>query len=213
MVTKLISIALIVSALLFGLIFLFISLIYKKVEKRRLKITNTFPFETIPEFKSKEGILNYFIIFSLLLIMFPFIFYSTLRFNSFVLTMVVMSTLAAFCLGALPFVSLNKLREHFYLVVGALVSILALLAIEGYYLLKLYNLYLDNYYLIGGIVSLVLAFFVLILIINPKLFNLKNDIDEQGNSVRKKFISLAFTEWILYFFFLASLVPLLLSSL
>ena len=57
-----------------------------------------------------------------------------------------------------------------------------------------------------------LRHFVLALIINPKLFDLKNDMDEQGNPSRKKIIYLALSEWLLYPIAILSLIPLLLVS-
>lgn len=213
MIINLISVSLIISFVLLALVFLFISLIYKKKEKKILKITNTFIFEVMPSFKSKESILNYVLLFSLLLVIFPFIFYGSTRFNSYIMTMVVISTLAAFCLASLPFISLAKLKEHLYLSIGALVSVFALLASEGYYLINLFRLYDDIFYLIGGIVAFSLSLIILIMIFNPKLFVLKNDLDESGNPIRKKFIPLAFSEWMLYIFYILSLVPLLISCL
>ena len=49
------------------------------------------------------------------------------------------------------------------------------------------------------IIALVLLVFTLLMIFNPKLSDLKNELDEKtGTYKRKKVIWLALTEWLLY---------------
>ena len=119
----------------------------------------------------------------------------------------------AFCLCAVPFIPLNKLREHFYLALGGLVTLLFLFIMEGYYCFSLYRLYKDNNQLIAMIVAFTLALIVLVDLLNPKLFDLKNKKNDQGEMVRKRFILLAFSEWMLYPLSILAILPMLIISI
>ena len=127
--------------------------------------------------------------------------------------MMILVVLTVFCLATLPFVSLSKLKEHFYLYFGALLCMLALSGVEAFYSYYLYKTYLDNYALASMIVSIVLAFILLLIVFNPKLFDLQNKKNDDGSFSRKKFIFLAFSEWLLYPGMILSLVPILLITM
>ena len=204
---------LIVSFLFEGTFFLSLAMIYQSIEKKVLRITNTFIFETAPGFKEKNSFLNYFFFFSLLVWFFPFVYFASSGVNTYSVTMMVLALLSGFCLASLPFVPLNKLREHFYLDLGAIVALLALFAIEAFYGYHLYHYYTNTHGLIGMIVSIVLGAFVLVPVCNPKLFDLKNNQNEDGTYSRKKFIFLAFTEWMLYPLSILVLLPLFLITM
>ena len=60
------------------------------------------------------------------------------------------------------------------------------------------------------IIGISLFAFILLLTINPKLFDLTNDVDEEGNPHRKKIIYLALSEWLLYPLGILTLIPLIL---
>ena len=90
---------------------------------------------------------------------------------------------------------------------------LALSGVEAFYSYYLYKTYLDNYALASMIVSIVLAFILLLIVFNPKLFDLQNKKNDDGSFSRKKFIFLAFSEWLLYPGMILSLVPILLITM
>ena len=213
MINHLVLTSLILCFLFESTFFLSIGLIYQSIEKRRLRILNTFIFETIPNFKEKNGILNYFLFFSLLINLFPFIFYAANNINVYSVAIMIVSILAIFCLGAIPFVSLNKIREHFYLFLGALVSLLAVVGVEAFYSFYIYKTYIDNYALAAMIVSTFLAAILLGMVFNPKLFDLTNKKNEDGTYSRKSFIPIAFNEWLLYLIAILTLLPIVLITI
>ena len=190
----------------------FIQFLYKAKNKKVARIANTFLYEITPKFYEKTSFINYILIFGVLVLLFPFIYLLIERVNTYSVTLFIIETILIFCLICIPFIGLDKLREHLFLDLGAIVASLALTGMESFYTFQLYRLYRDNYQLAAMIVSLVLFVFVLALIINPKLFDLKNDMDEQGNPSRKKIIYLALSEWLLYPIAILSLIPLLLVS-
>lgn len=211
---KLFFIAISVALLFEGAFFFALSLIYKSQEKKSLRLLNTFLFEVTPSFNEKYSYINYFLFFGIAVSIFPYVYYVAYNVNTFSMTIMILSVLLAFCLASLPFISLNKLREHFYLALGGLVSLFSLYVMEAYYCGRLYFVfYQDAIHLVAMIVSLIFAAFVLFMIVNPKLFDLKNDKDESGRPVRKKFIFLAFSELILYPLSILALLPILLISI
>ncbi len=209
MLANLIIAALSVSTIFIVVFFLAISFIYKNAEKKRLKIRNTFIFEAVPSFKNKDAIVNGVLLFSLAVILFTFIFYVSQNIHVFSVSLLIITVIAVFCLATIPFIGLDKLREHLYLSLGALVAILAIFGVEAYFGFRSYSLYLRDYDLVGAIISSVFALLCLIVIFNPKLLDLKNTQNEAGEYVRKNFILLAFTEWMMYPAIVLSLLPLL----
>lgn len=210
---KLIFVAIGVSLLFIGAFFFALSLIYKAKEKKNLRFVNTFLFEITPGFGEKYSYINTLLFFGLVVTIFPYVYYVAYNVNTFAMTIMIISVILTFCLASLPFISLNKLREHYYLALGALVASLALYVMEGYYCFHLYRLYRDEFQLAGMIVALVVAVYILFMIFNPKLFDLKNDKDESGQTKRKNFIFLCFSEWSLYPLAIIALIPILLVSM
>lgn len=208
-----ILLSLIVTICFAGAFFLSLAMIYQSVEKKALRVLNTFIFETTPGFKEKNSYVNYLLFFALLMFVFPFIYYAANNLNGYSVTTMILVVISAFSLAALPFIPLNKLREHFYLDLGALVTTLAVFGIEAFHCYHIYSTYLNNYALIGMIIAIVLGSFLLVPVFNPKLFDLKNNQNEDGTYSRKKFIFLAFTEWLLYPIALLSLLPIYLITL
>ena len=211
--SKLFFVALAISILFEGFFFLALSIIYKSIEKKNLRIFNTFIFEVSPSFKEKNAYLNYLLIFGVLISITPYVYYLFYHVHTFSMTIMIISVIMAFCLCTIPFIPLNKLREHFYLSLGGMLALFILLAMEGYYCVTLYRLYLDTNQLIAMIVAFSLALIVLINLLNPKLFDLKNKKNEQGEVERKRFILLAFSEWMLYPLSIAAIVPILIISM
>lgn len=207
---KIFLIALAISLLFEASFYVAIQIIYKSIEKKNFKLSNTFMFEVTPGFKDKNSFVNYMLLASVVISIAPYIYLLTQNASTFTISIAIISIVLAFCLVLLPFISFIRLKEHFYLSLGALVSLFALFGMETYYGFHLYKYYLNDMYLIAGIVAVSLALIVLIGIINPKLFDLKNEVDESGQTKRKKFIFLAFTEWMMYPLASLALVPILL---
>ena len=211
MIDKLFIIAIAISLLFEGSFYFSLQLIYKSIEKKSFSIRNTFMFEVTPGFKDKNGFMNYMFLAGVIVSIAPYLYLAFKNANTFTVIIGVLSILLAFCLVLLPFISFIRLREHFYLSLGALVTLFSILVMESYYGFHLYKYYLDELYLTSGIVGASLALIALIGIVNPKLFDLKNEVDESGQIKRKKFIFLAFTEWMMYPLSILALVPMLLT--
>ena len=190
--------------------FFFVQYIQKVKNKKLARIANTFLYEVTPRFNEKTSFINYVLLFGIIVSLFPFIYYIVYTRNTYSVTVMIIAIVLMFTLAAIPFIGLDKLREHLFLDVIALVLLIALFGMEAFYGFQMYRLYLDTYALAASIVALVLFTFSLVMIINPKLFDLKNDMDESGNPSRKKIIFLALSEWIFYPLSILSLVPLLL---
>lgn len=190
--------------------FFFVQYIQKVKNKKLARIANTFLYEITPRFNEKTSFINYVLLFGIIVSLFPFIYYIVYTRNTYSVTVMIIAIVLMFTLAAIPFIGLDKLREHLFLDVIALVLIVGLFGMEAFYGFQMYRLYLDNYALAASIVALVLFTFSLVMIINPKLFDLKNDMDENGNPSRKKIIYLALSEWLFYPLSILSLVPLLL---
>lgn len=206
-------VAIAVSILFEGFFFIALSIIYKNMEKKNLRIANTFIYEVSPSFKEKYSFLNYVLFFGILVSITPYIYYLFYHVHTFSMTIMIISVLMAFCLACIPFIPLNKLREHFYLSLGGMLTLFILLAMEGYYCLTLYRLYVGTSQLIAMIVAFALALIVLITLVNPKLFDLKNKKNDSGETERKKFILLAFSEWMIYPLSIAAIMPMLILSI
>ena len=193
--------------------FFFIQYIQKVSNKKVARIANTFLYEITPKFYEKTSFINYVLLFGIIVSLFPFIYYIVYTLNAYSVSMTIIAIILMFALATIPFLGLDKLREHLFLDIVALVLLIALFGLEAFYGFQTYRLYINYYALAAMIVALLLFAFVLLMTINPKLFDLKNDIDEQGNSHRKKIIYLALTEWMLYPLSILSLVPLLLLTI
>lgn len=210
---NLIIIALSVSLLFEGSFFFALSLIYKAMEKKNLRFVNTFLFEVVPGFKQKYGYIDILLLFGIVITIAPYVYYGAYHFNTSTMMIMILSVLLAFCLSTLPFIPLNKLKEHYYIALGGLVSVLALYVMEGYYCIRLYRLYQDTLELVAMIMAFAIALLILIAVFNPKLFDLRNEKNDNGEMVRKKFIFLSFVEWMLYPSSILALVPILLVSI
>ena len=189
--------------------FFFISYIQKKKYKKKIRFLNTFMYEVSPRFNERESFVNCVLILGVIFNFFPFIYYMINNIQVYAVSLMIIASILLITLSFLPFIPLDRLKEHLYLDVGAFVLLFALTGLESYYGFVLYRFYLMPYQLVSAIIALVLAFIILIMIINPKLFDLKNDLDENGNPKRKRVIWLAFNEWLFYPLSILTLVPLL----
>lgn len=190
--------------------FFFIQYIQKSRMKKTARIANTFLYEITPRFNEKTSFINYVLIFAIAVTLFPFIYLLVDRVNSYSVSLLVVAVLLTFTLCCIPFIGLEKLREHLFLDVGAIGFLTVVAGLEAFYSLQLYRVTLIKYQLAAGIISLAIFAFMIAMIINPKLFDLKNDMDDEGNPKRKRTIFLALSEWLLYPLFSLTLIPLLL---
>ena len=190
--------------------FFFLQYIQKKRNKKLARITNTFLYEITPKFNESTAFINCLMLFGVAVSLFPLVYYLAYNIQFYSVTIMIIAIILIFTLCCIPFIGLEKLREHLLLDISSLVLLLGLTGMQAFYGFQLFRLYRSNYDLAASIVALVLFVFVLAMIVNPKLFDLKNDIDEQGNPHRKKVIYLALSEWLLYPLSILALIPLIL---
>lgn len=194
--------------------FFFIQYLFKAKNKKSARIADTFIYELTPKFSEKTSFINYVLLFGVIVVVFPYIYYGIYKYiNTYSVTLTILNLLLILDLCIIPFFGLDKLKEHLFADVIALVLFIAVTGIESYYCFYLYRLYDSGYQLAGMIAGLVLFVFSLAMIINPKLFDLKNDMDEEGAPHRKKAIYLALSEWLMYPLLTLSLIPILLISM
>ena len=153
--------------------FFFVQYIQKVKNKKLARIANTFLYEITPRFNEKTSFINYVLLFGVIVSLFPFIYYIVYTRNTYSVTVMVIAIILMFVLAFMPFIGLDKLREHLILDVAALALLNALFAMEAFYCFQMFRLYADTFALAGMIVAIVLFTFALVMIINPKLFNLK----------------------------------------
>ena len=187
------------------------SLIYKKKNSRDINLLNTFTFEVV---KSGVGSIVPLLFVSLGATIAGAIVFTSRYTDVLPIVLVVIMTIMGFCTAMLPLLSLNKLKEHLYLNLGAIISFAtaaAFLTYLSYSMCKVYD-YKNISLIIAMVVSGLLFLFSLVFVFNPHLFILNNDRNEEGEIVRKKYIPLAFSEWMIIFSSPIFLIPLILIS-
>lgn len=214
MTTYLLIASLIASVFSLLIFYFSTNLIYKKYNKKNINVLNTFTFEVTPKLKSKEGSITYILFLFLAFVLFGVISFVSRFVDVLPIIFLVLVVIMLFCLAFLPLLSLNKLKEHLYLNLGAIISFTtasAFLTYLSYSMCKVYD-YKNVSLIIALVVSGLLFLFSLIFIFNPQLFNFRNEINEKGESVRKKYIPLAFSEWMILLSSPLLLIPLILIS-
>lgn len=185
------SIYLIFTSLFLSLFFyisylFFVQYIYKVKEKKLFNLRNTFLYEVTPKFYEKTSFINYVLLFGVGFNFFPFIYYVVYNLETYSVTLLIIGLILLFVLCLIPFIGLDKLREHLYFDVSSIALLLGLFIVESYYSYSLYRLYQNDYQLVAMIIALVLLVFTLLMIFNPKLFDLKNELDEKTGTYKRK---------------------------
>ena len=203
-------------ASLFALVAFFfsLSLIYKKKNNKSINLLNTFTFEATPKLKRNEGTSPVLLFVSLGATIVGAIVFASRYMDVLPIVLVVIMTIMSFTTAMLPLLSLNKLKEHLYLNLGSVISFAtssAFLTYLSYSMCKAYD-YKNASLIIAMVISGLLFLFSLFFVFNPQLFNLNNDKNEDGEAMRKKFIPLAFSEWMIIFSSPIFLIPLILIS-
>ena len=192
-----------------------IYLLYKKERKNEpLKLRNTFIYEMTPHFKTSNFFINALLYISTALVLVGFILFTTKYIETITVSIMVTCLLFLACFCFLTQVPLTKLKEHLYLSLGSMVGFFAtsgLLTYMSYSMNKLMDWQNVNL-IIAIVVSGIIFLASLVFIFFPGLFNLRNEVNEKGESVRPHFLPLAFLEWMILFIYPLILIPLILMS-
>ena len=193
---------------LFGALFLVTSFIsYKNKYKVAYNIRNMFPYEL--NYKSRF-VENFYGNTTLILATISFIFFFStfdLKFtNGFFIMIMISGILASLLFLALVFIPLEYMRLHSIVFIPFLISsfLLATSISIGSFI---YNQQIGEtspipfaIFLLGFVLTLL----ILVLLLNPKLnlnIRMKETIDEDGSIkyVRPRMITIAFSQWLLFF--------------
>ena len=202
------------SIILLGSYIFAINIIYKKSNNSLYDMRNTFIYEVAPHYKTALFSINFLLYLSLASTLVGVILFASRYIDVLPVFLVIASLIYLVSLGFISQISLNKLKEHLYLSMGSIIGLFAssgLLTYLSYSLLRLYD-YQNVTLIISLVVSGLILLGALIVILNPKIFNLKMETNEKGETVRPRTITLAYSEWTLLLLSITITVPLILIS-
>jgi hypothetical protein len=191
-----------------------INLLNRKFDKKNINYKNTFPFEVVPQFKTDNFFINILLFISLASTLTGAIIFASKYLEVMPVIMAVITLLLVAVIAALPFINIKFLKEHLYLSLALVVLFFALsgfLMYISFSITKLFD-YKNVTSIIAMVVSGVLLLISLFFIFNPKLFNLNNEVKEDGEMIRPKVFYLALAEWCIPLLSPLTLVPLILLA-
>ena len=192
-----------------GSYFFSINIIYKKINKKNIRVLNTFPFEVVPQKRTSNFFINsLYLIYLLGLVAASIVF--AVKYLSVITVIVAIATFfIALFMSVLPFTSFVSLKKHLYLDVGMVILFFLINGLVTYLSFSISKLY--DFQNVVGIVCIVLGGLTLIpslyFIFNPRLFSLNNEVEEDEIS-RPKYFPLAFSEWMIPLLSIMSVVIL-----
>lgn len=210
------------SAVLFFIIYFVLSCVnYRRRFNEQYDVRNHFPYEFNYEGTFADNLLgNIALILSGALSVSAFVFAGAqMHLNGLLLSAVGAGVLLSILLIVINFVPLKTMKMHLLFLVLLFVTAFATPALLGFTFFEHYQIYKDNISLAFFIVSMVIAGFIFIMIMNPKLsfrITMQKATDEKGNEyyVRPKFIVVAFSEWLILFsILLTQLILIILITL
>lgn len=203
----------------FFLFILFSFINYKNRYKTSYDLRNHFPYELNYESFFKENLLgNIAATFLVIATILFYVFFDEKHINGYYLFVMIAGIVNALISYALIFVPLKMTKTHLALLaINIILSFLIPFSLAFNSALT-YQSSNSGVALAFTIINAVICLFVFVLIMNPKLTNWAK-MDEQKNSdgtttyIRPKIFILAFTEWLLYFVSVITLVVVLLTQL
>ena len=192
------------SILLFLCYFFLSNFNYKKRFNAKYDIRNCFPYEYNFESKLSDNILgNVALILSMLFSMGLFALgLAYFRTNGYLIAGIIAGIIYSILVLGINFTPLKLLRFHFVVMIILFVASFFTPMAIGLTSFNIYQITKNPYSLVLMIVCFVVGLFMFALIMNPRLsFNIKMQVavDENGNEklVRPKYITVAFTEWLM----------------
>ena len=200
----------------FLLYFVASSFNYKKRFNDKYDLKNHFPYEFNYEGHFSDNIIgNVSLIMSAAFSIGLYIVSCAFKYtNGLVIASLGSGVALSLLIVALNFAPLKYLKLHLFFMVLSFVAAFATPALIGFGFFNHYQDFKDGFSLVFFIICLVIAVFLFVLIMNPKLslnIPMKKATDDKGNEyyVRPKFIVIAFSEWMMIFSILISNILML----
>ena len=179
---------------------------YKKRFANKYDFRSFFPYELNYESKLTDNLLgNVSLILSMMFSVSLFALgFSYFQNNGYIIASIIAGVIYSIFVIAINFVPLKTMRFHFVMMVILFVASFftpMALALTAF---NVYQTYKNVFALVIMIFAFAVGLLMFALIMNPKLsFNIKMQVavDEEGNEryIRPKFISVAFTEWMMIY--------------
>ena len=205
--------SIVISVVSFAIFMVFSMLNYKKRYNVTYNLRNMFPYEFNYETTFKENLIgNIFLVAtSVGLVLFYVSFFQSM--NNFGLPIITMvaGIMASVMMPFVSFVPIKMIRMHLFVDVMFFIMTFLTIASFGLIMVNEYQVFAQPKSLIMAIINFVFALGVFLILMNPKLTHW-GDLEEVENSdgtkyyKRPKFFVLAFSEWLIMFFMIASLV-------
>ncbi len=205
--------SIIIAVVSFTIFMVFSMLNYKRRYNVKYNLRNMFPYEFNYETTFKENLIgNIFLVAtSVGLVLFYISFFQSM--NNFGLPIV---TLVAGILGSvlMPFIAFTPIKMiRMHLAVDVTFFLMTFLTFASYGLIMVseYQVFMQTKSLVMAIVNFVFALGIFLILMNPKLTHW-GDLEEVDNSdgtkyyKRPKYFVLAFSEWLIMFFMIASVI-------
>ena len=205
--------SIIIAAVSFTIFMVFSMLNYKKRYNVTYNLRNMFPYEFNYETTFKDNLIgNIFLVAtSVGLVLFYVSFFQSM--NNFGLPIITMvaGIVASVMMPFVSFVPIKMIKMHLFVDVVFFIMTFLSIASFGLIMLNEYQVFAQTKSLAMAIVNFVFALGVFLILMNPKLTHW-GDLEEVENSdgtkyyKRPKFFVLAFSEWLIMFFMIASTV-------
>ena len=187
---------------------------YKKLGRDKIKFSNTFPYEVVPQIGTEYFYINTLLFLSLLSSSAIEILFMVDHVEIMAIVFCAAGVILNIILAIIPFINIKILKEHLYADLGMVVLFFAITGFLTFYCMNWNRAY--GYQNVGLIIALVISALLLLLalyfIFNPRLFDLKMKVSEE-KSERPGIIHLAFTEWLILWLSPMILIPILLIAL
>lgn len=192
---------------------------YKNRNKANYNIRNCFPFEINYNCKFNSNFYgNSALILSIFAGIMFFVFYDTSYSNSMIVATMIAGIISLIMMGFLVFLPMKLYKMHFLFVTLLFASSFLTSGLTTVYSFKLWQEIRYTQPLISFILGAIISLFTVMLIMNPKInkpIKIETKILEDGSeiNVRPKYITLAFSEWILFFIVFLNMVTMFIYSL
>ena len=205
--------SIIIAAVSFTIFMVFSMLNYKKRYNVTYNLRNMFPYEFNYETTFKDNLIgNIFLVAtSVGLVLFYVSFFQSIGSYGLPIITMVAGIVASVMMPFISFVPIKMIRMHLFVDVLFFIMTFLTSASFGLIMLNEYQVFMQAKSLVMAIVNFVFALGVFAILMNPKLTHW-GDLEEVENSdgtkyyKRPKYFVLAFSEWLIMFFMIASTI-------
>ena len=193
--------------------FFSINIIYKRINKKNIRVLNIFPFEVVPQKRTDNFFINSLYLIYLIGLVSASIIFATKYFSVLTVIIAIATFFISLFIAVLPFVDFVSLKKHLYLDLGMVILFFLINGLITYLSFSISKLY--DFQNVVGIVCMVIGalslFPSLYFIFNLRLFSLNNEVNDDEIS-RPKYFPLAFSEWIIPLLLIIGTINLTLLS-